>query len=70
VTRLTHDFAPYFKRVSVRPLGLFLPPSNAFAVVEKRPNLLRRLTILEEQFEDVSLLSMLADHYWITFERA
>ena len=69
VNRLTQDFAPFFKRVSVKPLGLFLPPSNTFAVVEKRPKLLQRLTALEERFGDASLLSMLADHYWIEFEK-
>jgi SAM-dependent methyltransferase len=69
VNRLTREFAPYFKRVSVKPLGLFLPPSNTFAVVEKRPELLQRLTTLEEKFGDVSLLSMLADHYWIEFQK-
>lgn len=69
VTHLTREFSPYFKRVSVKPLGLFLPPSNAFAVVEKRPKLLQRLTALEEKFGNWSLLSMLADHYWIEFEK-
>jgi SAM-dependent methyltransferase len=69
VNRLTQEFAPFFKRVSVKPLGLFLPPSNTFAVVEKRPKLLQRLTNLEERFGDMSLLSMLADHYWIEFEK-
>lgn len=69
VKRLTHDFLPYFKQVSVKPLGLFLPPSNAFAVVEKRPKLLERLTKLEDRFGDMSVLVMLADHYWIEFQK-
>lgn len=69
VRRITDDFAPYFQRVQVMPLGLFLPPTNAYPVVEKRPRLLNTLTSLEERFGNVSQLAMLADHYWIELRR-
>jgi SAM-dependent methyltransferase len=69
VKRITEDFSPYFKRVHVMPLGLFLPTSALFDVVQKRPRLMQRLIALEERFGNVSQLAMLADHYWIEFER-
>lgn len=69
IRRLTHDFAPYFRRVHVEPLGLFLPPSDAFGVVERRPRLLRALTALDQRTAHVSPLALFADHYWIEFER-
>lgn len=69
VKRITDDFAPYFKRVKVMPLGLFLPTSALFDVVQKRPNFMKTLISLEKRFQDVSQLAMFADHYWIEFER-
>jgi SAM-dependent methyltransferase len=69
IRSLTRDFAPWFRRVHVQPIGLFLPPSDAFGVVEKRPRLLRLLTGLEQRFAQSSKLALLADHYWIEFER-
>lgn len=67
--RLTRDFSPHFRRTHVEGIGLFLPPSDAFGVVEKRPHLLHRLSALERQFAPIPLLALLADHYWIEFER-
>lgn len=69
VKRITADFSPYFTRISLKPLGLFLPTSALFDVVQKRPNLMKTLVNLEKQFEDVSQLAQFADHYWIEFER-
>jgi SAM-dependent methyltransferase len=69
IRRLTRDFAPWFKRTHVEPLGLFLPPSDVFGAVEKRPRLLRTLTALEERFAHSSWLAPFADHYWIEFCR-
>jgi SAM-dependent methyltransferase len=69
VKRITEDFSPYFKRVHVMPLGLFLPTSALFDVVQKRPRLMQRLMALEERFGNVPQLALLADHYWIEFER-
>jgi hypothetical protein len=69
IRRLIHDFAPWFRRVHVQPIGLFLPPSDAFGVIEKRPRLLRLLMDLEQRFAGYGKLALLADHYWIEFER-
>lgn len=67
--RIKSDFAPYFHCTALMPLGLFLPPSDVFGVIEKRPQLLRRLTGLEDRFAKSSRLAMFADHYWIEFKR-
>lgn len=69
VKRITEDFAPYFRRVHLQPLGLFLPTSALFDVVQKRPKLMKTLVNLEERFDSVAPLSQFADHYWIEFER-
>ncbi len=69
IRRLTRDFAPYFRRMHVEPVGVFLPPSDVYGVIEKRPRLLKRLVSLEERFGQSSRLALLADHYWIEFER-
>jgi SAM-dependent methyltransferase len=70
VRRLTRDFAPWFRRVHIEPLGVFLPPSDVYGVIEKRPRLLRTLTKLDDQTKRMSLLANLADHYWIELQRA
>jgi hypothetical protein len=69
IRRLTRDFAPYFRKVYVQPLGLFLPPSDVFGAIEKRPRLLNLLMGLERRFVKYGWLAALADHYWIEFER-
>ncbi|RMF80065.1 MAG: class I SAM-dependent methyltransferase [Chloroflexi bacterium] len=69
IRRLTRDFAPHFKRTYIAGLGLFLPPSDVYGVIEKRPRLLRMLTWLEERFAHLGFLAPFADHYWIEFER-
>jgi hypothetical protein len=48
---------------------LFLPPSDAYGAVERRPHLLRTLTALDRRLSNVSQLARFADHYWIEFER-
>lgn len=67
---LARDFAPYFRLVAVRPLGLFLPPSDVYGVIEKRPALLNALLSLERRFGGIGALARFADHYWIEFERS
>lgn len=69
IRRLTRDFAPYFRRVHVRGLGLFLPPSDVYGVVEKRPRLFNTLLVLEKRFAPIPALALFADHYWIEFQR-
>lgn len=69
VRRITQDFAPYFQRTHVQGVGLFLPPSDVFGVIEKRPRFLKLLTSLEDRFTRYPLLAPFADHYWIEFRR-
>jgi SAM-dependent methyltransferase len=69
IRRLTRDFAPHFRRIHVQGGGLFLPPSDAFGVVEKRPRLMQWMMRLEARFTKISQLAIFADHYWIEFER-
>ena len=69
IHRLSRDFAPYFKRVHVEGLGLFLPPSDVYGVIEKRPRLRKRLTMLEARFAPLPVFAPFADHYWIEFQR-
>jgi len=68
VHQITREFAPYFRRVHLEPLGLLLPPSALYPIVEKRPRLLRRLTAWDDRLLH-AMLSQFADHYWIEFER-
>jgi SAM-dependent methyltransferase len=69
IRRLTRDFAPHFQRVYVQPLGLFLPPSDVFPVIEKRPRLLKLLLRSEQHAGKYRKLALFADHYWIEFEK-
>lgn len=66
---LAQAFAPGFRAIHQQPLGLFLPPSALFDVVERRPRLLRRLNAWETRWSSVPRLARLADHYWIEFTR-
>ncbi len=70
IRRLTRDFAPHFRRIHVRGLGLFLPPSDVYGVIEKRPRLFYTLMTLEKRFAPLSPLALFADHYWVEFQRA
>lgn len=69
VKRITSDFAPYFERVHVQPLGLFLPPSDVYGVIEKRPRAMQWLMMLDTQVRRLSWLAPFADHYWIELRR-
>jgi SAM-dependent methyltransferase len=69
IRRLERDFAPHFRRVHLEAVGLFLPPSDVFGVVEKRPCLLRTLMALEDRCARYPAMARFADHYWIEFEK-
>ncbi|MDX2138024.1 MAG: methyltransferase domain-containing protein [Chloroflexota bacterium] len=69
IRRLTRDFAPWFRRTHVEPLGVFLPPSDVYGVLEKRPRLLKTLLRLDARIGRMRWLALAADHYWIEFER-
>jgi SAM-dependent methyltransferase len=69
IQRLRRDFAEWFDCVYSRPLGVFLPPSDVYGAIEKRPPLLRLLMGLEKRLGHYSALAPFADHYWIEFKR-
>jgi SAM-dependent methyltransferase len=69
IRRISADFAPYFARVAVSGLGVFLPPSDVYGVIERRRHLLHALLALEERCAGWSPLARLADHYWIEWVR-
>lgn len=69
VRQISRAFAPYFRREHVMPIGLFLPPTDVYGALEKRPRLLDRLAALDDRFASSSILANFADHYWIEFIR-
>jgi hypothetical protein len=66
---LIATFAPHFRLVNWRGLGVFLPPSDAFSVVEDRPRLKQRLIKLEEATAHHRGWRQFADHFWVELER-
>lgn len=69
IKRITADFAPHFQRTQVHPLGLCLPPSDVYPVIEKHKKLCNLLTRADDSLATVSPLALFADHYWIEFKR-
>ncbi len=69
IQRLEADFSEWFMPIHVESIGLFLPPSDVYGVIEKRPRLMTRLINLEKRFAENPTLARFADHYWIEFER-
>lgn len=69
IKQFEDDFSQWFTRVHVESIGLFLPPSDVYGMVEKRPHLMKVLLNLEKRFAENSSLARFADHYWIEFER-
>ncbi len=62
-------FASWFRPSHVEALGVFLPPSDVYGVLERRPRLLRGLTALDRRIGRGGWLANLADHFWIEFRR-
>lgn len=67
--QITRAFQLQFQRTALSGLGVFLPPSDIFGVIEKRPRLQHRLLHLEERFAHYYPFRAWADHYWIEFRR-
>lgn len=67
--QMRRAFQSQFQLVSVRGIGVFLPPSDAFGVIDKRPVLAQRLKQLEERLAHCWPFRTWADHYWIEFRR-
>jgi hypothetical protein len=69
VNRLKREFAPYFDFVTVKALGVFLPPSDIYGVIEKRPRFYHTLINLEKALANYHPLKLTGDHYWIEFRK-
>jgi SAM-dependent methyltransferase len=62
-------FTPYFVQTHLEPLGLLLPPSDVYGVVERRPCLLHALNCVDDALAGAEWLAPYADHYWIELRR-
>jgi hypothetical protein len=69
IDALTQAFAPAFRPLYTLPMGLFIPPSELFGMVEKRPWFKRALLALESRFGDRPALARWADHYVLVLQR-
>ena len=67
--QLTRAFSPYFRKIDLRGIGVFLPPSDVFPVIESRPKLMHRLMNLEKRLAHRYPFRTWADHYWIELTR-
>ncbi|KAB2903041.1 MAG: methyltransferase domain-containing protein [Anaerolineae bacterium] len=63
--QLAQAFAPVFSPVRKTGLGVFLPPSDIFPVIETRPTLMNLLMNLESRLAP----PVLADHYWLELQK-
>lgn len=62
-------FAPYFRTVSLRPMGLFVPPAAMADTLDRQPRLLGRLARLDARVQRWSWAARYADHYLLDLER-
>jgi len=69
IARLTREFAPWFRRAHLEGLGIVLPPTAMYPLLEARPRWLERALRWDARLSTIPQLSLLADHYWIEFER-
>lgn len=67
--RLQRDLGPGFRRVLLWGLGVFLPPSDLYKPVGRRPWLARPLLALERLTAPHWPFKFLGDHYWLELER-
>lgn len=49
--------------------SVFLPPSDVYRAIERRPRLMRLLCALERRFARLPICAYLADHFWIALRR-
>jgi hypothetical protein len=66
---LTPHLKPGFKRSLLWGLGVFLPPSDLYKPVGRRPWLARPLLALEKLTAPYFPFKHLGDHYWLELER-
>jgi SAM-dependent methyltransferase len=67
---LVRAFEPSFQQTDLRGVGVFLPPSEMFAVMEKRPILVGRLARLEAKLAHKTPWRGWGDHFWLEMVRA
>lgn len=58
-------FSPNFEVVTIKPVGLWVPPSYLQPFFDKHPLLLKGLGFLDKVFEHFSFLANYADHFLI-----
>jgi SAM-dependent methyltransferase len=68
--QLAGDFAPHFEVVRIMPLGVTLPPSDVYGVIEKHPKWLQRLRRWEKWAQKKQSLAQFADHYVMVLKKA
>lgn len=69
IMHVVRAFLPEFRLTQKRGLGVFLPPSEMFGVIEKRPRLLKTLTRLDGWCWERGVGAGIADHTWIELTR-
>lgn len=62
-------FSPYFLPIEHVGIGLWLPPSDVFATVEKFPRIAQVLYWLEQKSAAAWPFRLFADHDWLVFRR-
>lgn len=68
--RLQRDLGPAFRRRALVGLGVFLPPSELYTALGRRPRLARALLRLEKGLAARPPFPWLGDHFWLELERA
>jgi SAM-dependent methyltransferase len=69
VRAVRQHFAPGFRFLRASAVGALLPPSYAEAWANQHPRAINTLNTFERRFETHPVLTNLADHYVIEFER-
>ncbi len=64
------NFLKHLKKIEVRPVGLFIPPSYLEGAMKKNPRFFRLMLKLEESLGDFPRLSSLADHTYLLYKKA
>src|SRR5258708_11201009 len=67
--RLQRDLGPAFQRKLLWGLGVFLPPSDLYKPVGRRPWLAKPLLAMERLTAPHWPFKYLGDHYWLELER-
>jgi len=69
-TTLQKRFGPYFEPIALLGLGVFLPPSDAFGVLESRKTVKTALIKLENRLAHHAPWRCWDDHFWLELRRS